>query len=137
MRFDRFATALLTDDVPASSRFYVDNFGFHTAVELDWYVSLHHVDHPTFVLDLVDRNHATLPQAQRGQPVSGLSLAFVVEDAAKEEARLHDNGARVLEPLADMPWGQRRFHIQAPEGTVLEIVQFTTPDPEWLAQHGS
>lgn len=133
MQFSKLAIALSSDDVDASRRFWVDHLGFSPVVELDWYVSLHHRDHDHIVVDLVAADHETLPEQFRGRTVDGTSIALVVADAATEEARLREAGVEVAEGLADMPWGQRRFHVVAPEGTVVEMVQFIDPHPDWLA----
>ncbi len=53
-------------------------------------------------------------------------------DAAGFEAA----GVPFLEPVRDEPWGQRHFYVQDPAGSVIDVVEFTTPSPEWLAEHG-
>lgn len=134
MRFSTMGTALLSDDVAASSRFYVQHFGFKPVAELDWYVSLHHDEHPHSVIDFVQRGHEAMPAGFRAQETGGLCLAFLVEDAAAEEARMRAEGVEIAEPLRDEPWGQRRFNVWSPEGVLIEILQTIEPDPEWMAQ---
>ena len=129
MQFSRMAVALATDDIAASRDFYVTHLGFTPAAELDWYVSLHHPDHPGQVLDLLDKDHPSIPALYRGRDVDGVTLAVLVDDAAQEEERLRAAGVPIAEPLEDMPWGQRRFHLTAPEGTHVEVVQFFDPQP--------
>lgn len=139
MQFTRMATALATGDVAASRDFYVDHLGFTPAVDLGWYVSLHHPDHPDYpeqVLDLVARDHPSVPAPFRGRDVDGVTLAVLVDDAAQEEGRLRAAGVPIAVPLEDMPWGQRRFHLVAPEGTHVEVVQFLDPDPPGPATGG-
>jgi catechol 2,3-dioxygenase-like lactoylglutathione lyase family enzyme len=134
MRFDRFATALLCDDVAASSRFYAEHFGFRVVVDLGWYASLHHDEHPAYVLDFVQRDHPSVPKDFRGRRAAGVTFGFVVEDAAAEEARLRAKGVGIVEPLRDEPWGQRHFYVAGPEGALVDVVQFVAPDPAWLAE---
>ncbi|WP_030610290.1 VOC family protein [Streptomyces sclerotialus] len=136
MRFEKLGTAVLTDDTAASSRFYIEHFGFTRVADLGWYVSLHHPEHPAYVLDFVQRGHESMPENFRTQDTAGLCLAFLVKDAAAEEAALRAKGVRITEPLHDEPWGQRRFHIESPEGILIEVLQTTTPDPDWLAANG-
>jgi catechol 2,3-dioxygenase-like lactoylglutathione lyase family enzyme len=124
VQFSRMAVALASDDVAASRDFYVDRLGFTPVVDLGWYVSLHHADHPDQVVDLVEKDHPSVPERFRGRAVDGVTLAVLVEDAAEEERRLRAAGVPVSVPLEDMPWGQRRFHLVAPEGTRVEVVQF-------------
>ena len=133
MQFTKLAIALSSPDVADSRDFWVERLGFTPAVELDWYLSLHHADHPSYVVDLVAADHESLPEDFRGRSVGGTSIALVVDDAAAEEARLRAAGVEIAVALADMPWGQRRFHVVAPEGTVVEVVEFIEPDPAWVA----
>lgn len=136
MRFEKFGTALLTDDVAASSRFYTEHFGFQCVADLGWYASLHHPEHPAYVIDFVERGHGSMPADFRTQRTAGLCLAFLVADAAAEEAALRAKGVEISEPLRDEPWGQRRFNVRGPEGTLIEVLQTIAPDPAWLAANG-
>ncbi|POX41285.1 hypothetical protein C3486_09770 [Streptomyces sp. Ru73] len=135
MRFEKLGLAVLTDDTTASSRFYTDHFGFTQVADLGWYVSLHHPEHPAYVLDFVQRGHESMPAGFRTQDTAGLCLAFLVEDAAAEETALRAAGVRITEPLRDEPWGQRRFNVESPEGMLIEVLQTIDPDPKWLAEH--
>ncbi|MFE7662150.1 VOC family protein [Streptomyces celluloflavus] len=136
MRFAKLGTALLTDDVAASTRFYVDHFGFRTLADLGWYTSLQHPQHPEFTLDFTQRGHAAMPADFRTQETGGVLLGFMVADAAAEEATLRAAGVPIAEPLRDEPWGQRRFNVWSPEGTLIEVLQTIDPDPEWMAAQG-
>lgn len=136
MRFAKLGTALLTDDVAASTRFYTEHFGFQRLVELDWYASLQHPQHPEFTLDFTQRDHEAMPDGFRGQATGGALLGFLVEDATAEEAALRAKGVAIAEPLRDEPWGQRRFNVWGPEGTMIEVLQTIDPDPEWMAAQG-
>ncbi|MFF4606982.1 VOC family protein [Streptomyces sp. NPDC001339] len=136
MHFTKLGTALLTDDVAASARFYADNFGFQRVVELDWYASLQHPQHPDHHLDFTLRGHEAMPEDFRTQQTGGALLGFLVEDAEAEEAALRAKGVPIAVPVRDEPWGQRRFNVWAPEGTLIEVLQTIAPDPEWLASQG-
>jgi catechol 2,3-dioxygenase-like lactoylglutathione lyase family enzyme len=136
MRFSKLGTALLTDDVAASTRFYADHFGFAILVDLGWYTSLQHPQHPDFTLDFVQRGHEAMPAGFRAQETGGTLLGFLVEDAGAEEAKLRAAGVAIAEPLRDEPWGQRRFNVWGPEGALIEVLQTIAPDPEWMAAQG-
>ncbi|MFB7663288.1 VOC family protein [Kitasatospora sp. NPDC056138] len=134
MRFSGLGLALLTDDTVASSRFYIDHFGFKPVVDFGWYVSLHHDEHPAHIIDFVERGHPSMPEDFRAQPTAGVCLAFVVEDATAAQARLRAAGVEIAVPLRDEPWGQRRFNVWSPEGVLIEVLQPIDPDPEWSAR---
>ncbi|MFE6741645.1 VOC family protein [Streptomyces tubercidicus] len=77
-----------------------------------------------------------MPAGFRAQETGGVLLGFLVTDAAAEEATLRAKGIPIAEPLRDEPWGQRRFNLWAPEGTLIEVLQNIDHDPEWMAAQG-
>lgn len=136
MQIKSQGTVLLADTPKQDVHFYVQHLGFQAVAELDWYVSLQHPDLPHLFLDFIGRDHPAGAESLRGQPTSGILLAFVVADAAAEEQRLRRAGVTIAKALTDEPWGQRRFQVAAPAGVVVEILQPIAPDPAWLAAQG-
>jgi catechol 2,3-dioxygenase-like lactoylglutathione lyase family enzyme len=134
MHFDHFSTSLLTDDVARSTAFYVDLFGFETIVDIGWFVSLKAND-GAVELCIIQRDHATIP-AGFHHPASGVVLAFMVTDAAAEQARLQEAGTPVVMALRDEPWGQRHFFVTDPAGVLIDLVQTIEPSAQWMADHG-
>lgn len=51
---------------------------------------------------------------------SGLTLATRPQSAAHAEAVRR--GLRVVYPLTDEPWGVRRFFVEDPSGTVVNVL---------------
>lgn len=135
MRFNRFATGVMVDDVAACRDFFVDHLGCEAAIDLGWYVDLVHGSDPSFMFDLVQRGHDSMPEGLRDEPVAGMVLAFIVDDAEAEEARLRAAGVEIVAGCKDEPWGQRHFFVKSP-GPVVELIQMIPPDPEWMKAHG-
>jgi uncharacterized glyoxalase superfamily protein PhnB len=46
---------------------------------------------------------------------------------------LIEGGAELEGEIVEEVWGQRHFFVRDPEGTWIDVIQLTTPDPEWLA----
>ncbi|OZM74987.1 hypothetical protein CFN78_01995 [Amycolatopsis antarctica] len=136
MRFEKMGIALQSEDPAASARFFTEHLGFRVAIDLDWYVSLHHDEHPGYIVDFVRRGHEAMPESLRTQSPAGLMLGLLVADAVAAEAELRAAGVEIVGALVDEPWGQRRFHVRAPDGIVCEILQTIEPDPEWMRQNG-
>lgn len=136
MHFERLVPTLLVDDVAEASKFYVDHLGFQPTAQLSWFVSLAHRDHPEYMLDFVQRDHESMPKEFHDRPSSVL-LAFVVPDATSEYARLQEAGLRIIDPLRDQPWGQRRFIGVDPTGSVMiEVLEVIgPPSPEFLTHN--
>jgi catechol 2,3-dioxygenase-like lactoylglutathione lyase family enzyme len=132
MQFSTLGVCVHTDDVPAVRAFYTDVLGFAVTLDIGWFVSLRHEGHDDLDVCVVHRDHAL---AGMGGPVAGVVLAFIVDDVDAEHARLMELGVPVDVPPRDEPWGQRRCLVRDPAGTGIELVQVTSPDPAWLAEH--
>jgi len=72
------------------------------------------------------------PEAFSGQ---GVIWTIQVEDAAAAyEAACRANLA-IHHELTDEPWGQRRFMLSDPAGLLLDVVEQTSPEPEFWERY--
>ena len=133
MEIETFGPCLLVEDVPASARSYVEQFGFQPRVELDWFTTLSHQDRP-YELAFVRADHDTVPEGYRERRPQGLIIGLLVPDAAAVDARLRAAGVRVVLPLRDEPFAQRHVMVADPNDVLVDVVQPIPPDPDWLAQ---
>lgn len=113
MKITSSAVSLNVDDVPASSAFLVEHFGFREEMAADGFASLTRDDVGMNVIFL-RRGLDTLPADQRDEHTAGLILAFVVEDLEGELARLRSEGVAITMPLTDEEWGERAFRSATP-----------------------
>lgn len=134
MQVTHIGTAYAATDPSAAGSWFDENLGFKVLVDLGWYVSTQHPDHPALRVDFVQRDHETWvdPTAE----VRGAMIALLVSDIDEHHERLVAGGATVLKPLITEPWGQRRFQVAGPGGLVVELVQPVEPDPDWMAAQG-
>lgn len=102
------------DDLDAARDFYVGLFGLEVAME-DPVLGMRSPDNPTAQV-LVP------PEGMEDPPPSfGIDLGEpAAVDAAHEEAVRR--GAPVVYPLTDEPWGVRRFFVEDPSGTVVNVL---------------
>lgn len=123
---------LLTEDVATTSAFYREHFGFVSAFEADWYVSMRL---GTWELAILDRSHETIPAALRGASTNGVLLNVEVTDVDSEYRRLVDDGPlRAVVPLRSEPFGQRHFIVRGPDGVLIDVITPIEPDEEFSAQ---
>ena len=59
-----------------------------------------------------------------GSP-SSIALYLEASDLAGFQSRLEAGGARIIDPLADRPWGQAEFTVEDHEGNWLSFWQAT------------
>ena len=130
----RQSTVLLVDDVAPCRAFMVDVIGFEVAMDIGWFVSLHHPATGAD-LDLWSRGHEKVPEGLAAAP-AGFFLACMVADLTAAEAAFVAGGATITHPPVDEPWGQRHFFARAPGDVVFDVVQPIAPEPGWLEAHG-
>lgn len=126
MRISSSAVALNVDDVPASTAFLVEHFGFRTELAADGFASLTRADAGLNVIFL-RRGLESLPEDQRNEHAGGLILAFVVEDLEGELTRLRAEGVAITMPLTEEEWGERAFQVRDPNGVIVQLVDWNAP----------
>ena len=120
------AVSLNVEDVPASSAFLVEHFGFTEQMAADSFASLGRDDVGANVI-FVRRGLATLPADQRDEVARGLILAFVVDDLEGELARLQREGVQITMPLTLDEWGERSFQVRDPNGVIVQLLDWNGP----------
>ncbi len=135
MQFERLVTSLFASDPAAAAAFYVSHLGMRVDMDLGWFVSLRHDDHPGIEIALTDAAHDSLPPTHRTS-TRGMAIALVVEDVAYEHHRFIELGTPIVQAPLDHPWGQRQLLAEGPDGVLIDLVQYTEPDPDWLAANG-
>lgn len=111
---------LMSTDVAASARYFIDRFQFEKTYESDFYVSLRC---GPWELAFVDATHETIPDGYR-TPAAGMLLNIEVDDADREYARLvTDLDAELALDLRSETFGQRHFILVAPGGVLVDVIQ--------------
>ncbi|GAA3730184.1 putative glyoxalase superfamily protein PhnB [Spinactinospora alkalitolerans] len=127
MQVTSSAVSLTVDDVAASSAFFTTHFGFREVMAADGFASLGRDDAAMSVV-LLRRGIEVLPEGFRDRHADGIIVAFVVTDLAAEEARLRGEGVAITMPLREEPWGERLFQVTDPNGVVVQLVEWATPE---------
>jgi len=102
------------DDTAASRDFYVEVLGFQVAME-DPVIGVSSPANPTAQVLIPPRGMENPP------PCFGVDLGDPdAVDAAHAEAVRR--GLRIVYPLRNEPWGVRRFFVEDPGGTVINVL---------------
>jgi catechol 2,3-dioxygenase-like lactoylglutathione lyase family enzyme len=98
----------------ASRDFYVEVLGMRVAME-DPVLNLQSPDNPTAEVIIGAQ------EMQDAQPSFGVDVG---EPAAVDAAHAEvlRRGLRVVYPLTDEPWGVRRFFVEDPGGTIVNVL---------------
>jgi uncharacterized glyoxalase superfamily protein PhnB len=127
MKISSTALSLNVNNVPASSAFLCEHFGFTEQMAADGFASLARDDVGINVIYL-GLGLSTLPAEQRDVHAAGLILAFVVDDLEGELARLQSEGVPITMPLTEEAWGERTFQVRDPNGVIVQLVDWNAPD---------
>jgi len=101
-------------ELPASRDFYVDVLGMQVAME-DPVLDLQSPENPSAEV-IIGAQEMQAPQPSFGVDVGEPAAV----DAAHAEAVRR--GLRVVYPLTDEPWGVRRFFVEDPGGTIVNVL---------------
>jgi catechol 2,3-dioxygenase-like lactoylglutathione lyase family enzyme len=106
------------EQIAASRAFYVEVLGMRVAME-DPVLNLQSPDQP--VAEII----VGAQEMQDARPSFGVDVGEPsAVDAAHAEALRR--GLRVVYPLTDEPWGVRRFFVEDPGGTVINVLAHIT-----------
>ncbi|MBW6437741.1 VOC family protein [Actinoplanes hulinensis] len=123
MQITSSAISLTVDDVPASSKFLADHFGYVVRMSADGFASLGRDDGGVDLIFL-RRGIEVLPPELRQVHTAGTIVAFVVDDLEAEQARLRAEGVEPTLPIREEPWGERLLLVADPNGVVYELVEW-------------
>lgn len=122
---------LITTPAMAAARdFHVRHFGFRVLFEADWFVYLSGPGEDGArgaTLAFMTPDHPSRPPGPEVFDGDGMILTLEVADAAALHEKLRREGAPILHPLTDEPWGQRRFMTRDPAGVRVDVVQQIAP----------
>lgn len=121
----RCFTSILSGSVETTARFYEETLDMTRHFDSDWFVILTHAAIDKLELGILQRDHDIVPEPIRGSP-SGVMITFVVENCDLVFNKARAQGATIIEPPTDMPYGQRRMLMQDPDGTVVDVSSVIT-----------
>jgi catechol 2,3-dioxygenase-like lactoylglutathione lyase family enzyme len=112
---------LITDELAATRRFYLDDLGCTPVIEQDGYLQIRFGDDPdTRELAFMTPDPPDGPMGGQPAYAGGLILSVAVADADKQHALLAERGVDVSE-ASDKPWGWRSFVVRDPNGVTLDF----------------
>ena len=116
----RITTNLAVADIDTAKGFYTDYLGLSTEeFNLGWVARF---------TDTESGAHVQLVTGDLTSPEdSAISVHTDDVDAAYREAQ--ERGYEIVHPLTTEEWGVRRFHVRAPDGTVVNVVAHRAQAP--------
>lgn len=117
------------DKLPATRDFYVSRLGLTLVFDSTWFVALGHGSDGSIALALMAHDHPSSPPGPETLDGRGAFVTLQVSDARAAFRHLERAGIAPVHPLTDEPWGQRRFSLRDPAGTLVDVVEQLEPAP--------
>ncbi|MDN5212893.1 VOC family protein [Fulvivirgaceae bacterium BMA12] len=118
-KINRLMTNICSDNLAGSKTFYTKLFDFDVNYDSDWFVHLISKD-SQLELGIIDRFNDMVPKDFQHKP-AGFYVTMVVDNADEIfEIAKAENFEVVGEP-ADTFYGQRRFLLKDPDGTLVDV----------------
>ncbi|MEV7852277.1 VOC family protein [Streptomyces sp. NPDC088183] len=116
MTIRRVMPNVVTEDIEESRSFYGDFLGMDVRMDEPGFLMLASPSNPTAQMTVVS------PAAESWDPdTCRTAMAVEVEDVDAVYAAAQRRGLRVVYPLTTEAWGIRRFFVQAPDGSIINI----------------
>ncbi|KAA0019401.1 VOC family protein [Antrihabitans cavernicola] len=130
MQITSTAISLNVADPNASAAFIIEHLGFTQDMAADGFVSLSRPDAGFNLIYLRTGLGTFKPERIAGDAGNGTLVVFVVDTIDDEYRRLQDEGVDIVTPIETEPWGERYFQVADPNGIVIQLVQWMTPETE-------
>ena len=112
---------IITDDLPTTRAFYVDELGCAVTVEQDNYLQVRFGESDGAPeLAFLPPQPADSPLGRQDPFAGGLVVSIAVHDADKHRSWLTERGVDAPE-ATDKPWGWRSLVLRDPNGVTLDF----------------
>jgi predicted enzyme related to lactoylglutathione lyase len=113
MSVKRVVPDLASQSLENAKQFYGRVLDLELVMDLGWIVTLADPNHPAAQISFMTHD-ATAPL------IPGVSIE--VDDVDAVHAAAVREGAEIVHPLTDEPWGVRRFFLRDPDGTIVNVL---------------
>jgi catechol 2,3-dioxygenase-like lactoylglutathione lyase family enzyme len=114
MAVRRIVTDLPSRSLDKAKRFYASVLGLEPVMDHGWIVTLADPNHPGPQISLM-----THDETARSAP----AVSIEVDDVDAAYAAAVREGAEIVHPLTDEPWGVRRFFLRDPDGNIINVLR--------------
>ncbi|MEN7548162.1 VOC family protein [Rapidithrix thailandica] len=116
---NRIMTNICSDNLAESRDFYTKLFDFNVDYDSDWFVHLISKD-KKLELGIINRTNEIVPKKFQNDP-QGFYITFVVDNADEIFKIAKSEKFEILSEPTDTFYGQRRFLLKDPNGTLVDI----------------
>ena len=115
MKIRRIVPNIPSTKMEESKRFYIDYLGLKLVMDMGWVM--------TFASASNSENQITIVQNDQKMEIrSDVTITVEVEDVDGAFEKATEPGIPVTYPIANEPWGVRRFFVLDPNGVTINIM---------------
>jgi catechol 2,3-dioxygenase-like lactoylglutathione lyase family enzyme len=126
MRFTDRYPIVVTPHKNACRDFWVRHLDLQVGFDSDWFAWLSSAD-GSLSIAFMTPDHPSAPPGPEAFAGTGLCFELQVDDVDAEHAAFIAREGRVVLPLTDEAFGQRRFGFSDPSGLWVDVVQQIEP----------
>ena len=116
MKIRRAIPVVITDDPAGTREFYEQFVGFELVMEEDGLMMFASPSVRTTQVIVAWASPTAMDPA-----VLGVNISIEVDDVDGAYAQAQAAGREIVRPIADEPWGIRRFFVREPSGLTINI----------------
>jgi catechol 2,3-dioxygenase-like lactoylglutathione lyase family enzyme len=109
----RVVPDLASRSLEVAKHFYIQVLGLEPIMDHGWIVTLAEPGRPGVQISLMTHDE-TAPVVP--------DVSVQVDDVDAAHAAAVEQGAEIVHPLTDEPWGARRFFVRDPDGHVINVL---------------
>jgi predicted enzyme related to lactoylglutathione lyase len=123
MKVIRIVPNVVSEAFGPTRQFYAALFDLEVSIELDgWYLQLAEASNPQLNVGFLQPGSEFTAGRDRSTRPSGLVVTFQVDDVDEAYERARAMGAEIVVDIRDEPYGQRRFVVVDPNGSLLNVM---------------
>jgi predicted enzyme related to lactoylglutathione lyase len=119
MNIRRIVPDINSTKMEESKVFYADFIGLKLAMDMGWILTFVSESNPTAQINIIKSD----------KPVSGNSnvgISFEVSDIDGMYEKAKSRKYEIVYPIANEPWGVRRFFVKDPNGVIVNLMTHIT-----------
>jgi catechol 2,3-dioxygenase-like lactoylglutathione lyase family enzyme len=119
----------IASDLARTRDFYV-RAGFTVRFDMPEYLHLAYAGDPNLELAFMKPHQATNGRKYESYSGQGVVISIPTDDADEKSKELANQGISSVNPIEDKPWGWRSFHVEDPNGVILDFFHVYKEGPK-------
>jgi len=121
MSIRRVVPIIVSGNIEATKRFYLEFLGFHLVMDMDWIITFASPSNPTAQINVVVNQEKIVDHDQ--------AITIEVDDVDQLYEKALEMKLDITKNINDEPWGARRFFVKDPNGVIINVMNHSDENP--------